>query len=175
MNKDDGRIILISLSIVCFILLYSTFAFYVMEESEKGKRIVIQKKYDEVTTVKQDLEAKLKESDMLTVELKTRLKTQEDTIAATTKALEEEKTANNGNMLKLQERDSEIHGMKAALENEKAEKESILKKIEKTNEENINLKAQLDNMLKTKEEIDKKAKELIEKEGVSLGTIVVAR
>ena len=63
--------------------------------------------------------------------------------------------------------------MKMSLENERAEKDSILKKIEKTNEENINLKAQLDNLLKTKEEIDKKAKELIEREGVSLGTIVV--
>ena len=130
MNKDDSRIIFISLSIVCFILLYATVAFYVMEESEKGKKIVLQKKYEELTTVKQDLEAKLKESEMLSVELKTRLKTQEDTIAATTKALGEEKAASDSNMLKLQERESEIHGIKANLENEKAEKESILKKIE---------------------------------------------
>ena len=116
MNKDDSRIIFISLSIVCFILLYSTVAFYVMEESEKGKKIVLQKKYEELTTVKQDLEAKLKESEMLSVELKTRLKTQEDTIAATTKTLGEEKAASDRNMLKLQERESEIHGIKANLE-----------------------------------------------------------
>ena len=108
MNKDGGKIVLISLSIVCFILLYSTIAFYVMEEGEKGKKNVLQKKYDEVTIVKQDLEAKLKETEMLTVELKTRLKTQEDTITTMTQRLDEEKAANGRNMLKLEDRESEV-------------------------------------------------------------------
>ena len=44
MNKDGGRITLISLSVVCFILLYSTVAFYVMVEGEKTKRHIIEKK-----------------------------------------------------------------------------------------------------------------------------------
>ena len=67
----DNKLVIIALSIVCFILLYSTIAFYVMEEGERGKKKILQKKFDEITSVKQDLEAKLKESEMLTVELKT--------------------------------------------------------------------------------------------------------
>ena len=173
MNKDGSKVVLIALSVVCFILLYSTVAFYIMEEGEKGKKNALQKKFDEVTAVKQGLEAKLKEAEMLTVELKTRLKTQEETIDTMTKSIDEAKSENNRNFIKLQSRENEIRAMKTKLENEKAEKDSLLKKIEKANEDYLNLKVQLENMLKTKEEIDRKAKELVEKEGVSLGTIVV--
>ena len=173
MNKDGGKIWIISLSIICFILLYSTMAFYVMEESEKGKKIVLQKRFDEVTAVKQTLETQLKEAEMANVELKTRLKTQEETIASITQNLEEAKSENSKNLFKLQGRENEIRGMKTRLANENIEKESLLKKIEKADAECINLKSQLDNILKTREETEKKAKESLEKEGVSLGTIVV--
>jgi hypothetical protein len=37
------------------------------------------------------------------------------------------------------------------------------------------MKFQLENLMKTKEELEKKAKEIAEKEGVSLGTVVIKR
>ena len=75
--------------------------------------------------------------------------------------------------MKLQEHEDEIRALRSKLENEEAEKESLLKKVEKANEDYLSIKVQLENTLKTKEEMEQKAKELVEKEGVSLGTIVV--
>jgi chromosome segregation ATPase len=110
---------------------------------------------------------------MLTVELKATLAAQEEPITTMTARLDEERRENNTALIKLQGRENEIRAMKSRLENERVEKESLLKKIEMANEDCLNMKLQLENMVKTKEEMDRKAKELIEKEGVSLGTIVV--
>jgi len=172
MNKNGGKVVWISLSVVCFILLYSTVAFYVMEETEKGRKNTLQKKLDEISAVGQGLEAKCKESEALTVELKTRLKSQEDTIAEASRHLDEEKSANTANLLKLQARENEIRAMKTRLENANAEKEGILKNLDKANKDYLEMKAQAEH-LKTKENMEKKAKEAVEREGVSLGTIVV--
>jgi len=174
MNKDS-RVALISLSVVCFILLYSTVAFYVMEEGEKGKKIVLQKKLGDMTAEKQELEMKLKEVETLSVELKARLKTQEDTIADMTKSLGDEKDANTANLLKLKSHEDGIKAMEARLESEIAEKENLVKRITKLTEDYQSIRSQSENENKTKEETDKKAKETMEKEGVSLGTIVVDR
>ena len=173
MNKDGNKVVWIALSVICFILLWATVTFYAMEENERGKKNVLQKRFDEITVIKEDLAAKLKEAEALTVELKTRLKTQEDTIATTTEQLTEERSANNRNLLKLQGRENEIRSMNAKLQDEVVQKNDLLKKIEKTNEEYLNLKSQLENASKTKEDNEKKAKETSEREGVSLGTIVV--
>jgi len=175
MNKDGNRIVLIALTVACFILLYSTVAFYVMEESEKGKRHALQKKVDEITVLRQDLEAELKETETLAIELRARLTTQEDTISNMTKALDEERHANNTNLFKLKERENEIRAMRAKIDNEKAEKDNLLKKLEAANEECLGIKAQLENDLKSKAEEDVKAKEISEREGLSLGTVVVGR
>ena len=173
MNNSSNKIVVIALSVVCFILLYSTIAFYVMEETEKGKKNGLQKKFNEITLVKEDLETKLKDIETMNVELKTRLKSQEDTISSMTERIEIQKKENMQNIFKLQARGNDIRGMRAKIENERIEKESLLKKIEKANEEAVNLKLQLDNLTKTGQEADKNAKDIAEKEGVSLGTIVI--
>ena len=173
MNKDGGRVTLISLSVVCFILLYSTVAFYVMVEGEKAKRHVLQKKFDEVTIAKQDLESKLKESEALTVELRTRLKTQEETITLATQRLDEMTGTNNRNLFKLQARENEIRSMRARISGAVAEKDVLTARLAKASEDYINLRSQIENSSKTKEEIDRKAKETAEREGVSLGTIAM--
>lgn len=169
----DNKLVVIALSIICFILLYATIAFYVMEEGEKSKKNVLQARLNEMIIVKQDLETKLKDAEMVTVELKTRLSSQENTIASMTQHLEELKAENNRNIITIRDRDDEIRSVKAKLEDEKTEKDSILKKLEKMNEDYLAAKFQLEGLLKTREEMDRKAKELLEKEGVSLGTIVV--
>ncbi|MDO8525266.1 MAG: hypothetical protein Q7S07_02115 [Candidatus Omnitrophota bacterium] len=173
MNKDGNRVILISISVVCFILLYSTAAFYVMEEGEKAKRHVVEKSLGEITLVKQELETKLKDAETLTVELKTRLKAQEDTIAQTIEQLNVEKTANSKNLLKLRSRENEIRAMKAKLESEKALKDALSASLAKANEDYLAIKAETYSASKTKEEEDNKAKEKAAREGMSLGTIVV--
>ena len=173
MNKDGGRITLISLSVVCFILLYSTVAFYVMVEGEKAKRHVLQKNLDEATSANQELESKLKESAALAVELKTRLKTQEETITLTTQHLDEATNANNRSLLKLQARESEIRSMEAKITAAAAEKADLTAKLAKASEDYLALKTQIENSSRTKEDMEKTAKETAEREGVSLGTIVV--
>ncbi len=173
MDKDGGKVALISLSIACFLLLYSTVAFYVMEEGEKGKKNALQKKLDEITVLKQGTDVKLKDADALTVELKTRLKTQEETIADITKKLDEEKQTNAAGSLKLGERENEMRGLKVDLENSKAQAADLARKIAKANDDYLKIKLQMDNMSKAKEDAAVKSKEILEKEGVSLGTVVV--
>jgi len=168
MNKGTGRVTAISLSVICFILLYSTVTFYVMEEGEKGKRGALQKRFDEVTAVKQDLDSKLKEMDAAAAELKDRLKSQEDTIAAMTKRLDELKGENGKNLSRLQESEGALKGANAALQSERA---ANAEKLDKLNAECANLKSQLKGLLKDKESADEKVKT----EGVSLGTIVMDR
>ncbi len=173
MNKDGNRVVLISISVICFILLYSTVAFYVMEEGEKSKRHVAEKKLGEVTLAKQDTEAKLKDAETLAIELKTRLKAQEDTITGITEQLNAEKASNNKNLFKLQARENEIRAMKAKLESETALRDALSVKLTKANEDYLAIKSQTDSSSKTKEEEDNKAKDKAAREGMSLGTIVV--
>ena len=63
--------------------------------------------------------------------------------------------------------------MKTKVEYIRAEKEYAVKSLEKLNEEYLNMKFHLENLIKTKEELEVKAKELSEKEGVALGTVVI--
>jgi chromosome segregation ATPase len=171
MIKDGNKAVVISLILACFILLYATVAFYTMEESEKGKKKALQKRFDEVITVKQDLETKLKDADTLNIELKTRLTTQEETIAKITGQLEEEQKSNNDNVASLRVREDELRSLKTQLETEKAAKADLQKKCDQANAEYLNLKARVEDSLKAKENMDTKAKEQTEREGVSLGTI----
>ena len=173
MNKDGNKVVWIALSVACFILLWATVTFYAMEESERGKKNALQKRFDDVTVVKDGLTVKLKEAEALAVELKTRLKTQEETIATTTEQLTEERNANNKNLLKLQGRENEIRAMETKLQDAALQKNDLLKKIEKVSQDYANLKTQLENESKAKDDNEKKAKETAEREGVSLGTIVV--
>ena len=61
------------------------------------------------------------------------------------------------------------------MEDAKTEKGEALKNLEKTNEAYLGMKFQLENLMKTKEELEKKASEITEKEGVSLGTVIIKR
>jgi len=89
------------------------------------------------------------------------------------KDLEEEKKTNGVNVAKIREEESEIQRLKAKIEEVKAEKQGVMTDLEKLNERHLSMKFQLENLLKTKEELENSAKELAEKEGVSLGTVVI--
>ena len=51
--------------------------------------------------------------------------------------------------------------------------EEAIADLEKLNERFLSMKFQLENLMKTKEELEVKAKEIVEQEGVSLGTVVI--
>jgi chromosome segregation ATPase len=172
MNKD-GKVFLIFLSITTVILLYSTIILFVIKESEKDKKMVLQKRLDEITVLKQDLESKVREIELANAEMKASLKIQEEKANMLSQRLDDEKSASGKYASQVQQREIEIQSLKSRLSEEKSEKDSLLGRIEKMNEEYLRLKFQLENMLKTKEEMDKRASELAEKEGVSLGTIVI--
>lgn len=169
----DNKLLIISLSIIGIILLCATITLFVSKESEKDKRIATQKHLDEVIVAERNLEAKLKDAEIMNVEMKTNIKSQDEKIATLLKSLDEVKTANADLTAKIQEREVEAQNLKSKLEEERIEKEDLLKRHEKLNEDYLNLKFQLENLLKMKEELEKKVKELAEKESVSLGTVVI--
>ena len=164
---------LILLSGAAIILLCSTIALYFVKENEREKKVAVQKTLGESLAAKQNLEERLREIELANAEMKANIASQEEKVGALSRSLEEEKAVSAGNLAKIQEKGAEIEKLKSRLEEERAEKEGLLSRLEKLNEEYLNLKFQLQNLLKTREELEEKAKELVEKEGVSLGTIVI--
>jgi chromosome segregation ATPase len=159
--------------ITIILLLFTTIFLYITKESERDKRISLQKQIEELTIKGQSFEAKLKETEIANAQMAAGIKFQEEKINMLAKGLEDEKAVNGKTTAKIQEKEFEIQSLKAKIEEIKADKRGIAKDLEKLYEHHLNMEFQLDNLVKTKEELEKKAKELSEKEGVSLGTVVI--
>lgn len=171
-NRNEN--ILSGVLLIGVILLLSTaIVFYLMKESEKEKRITLQRQVDTLSIEKQNLETKLKESEIATAQAESNIKFQDEKISILNKEIEDEKTANSKYAMKIQEKELELHALKMKIEESRAQKQEAEKKLERINEDYLNMKFQLENIMRTKEELEKKAKEIAEKEGVSLGTVVV--
>lgn len=171
--SKNVKMVLISLSGLCLILLYTTLSFYNLKENESGKRSALQKTLDETNLAKGHLEDELKERERENAELENNVKSYEEKVTILSQRLEEEKIANNRSLAKVQEKESEIDRLKSELEEEGLEKEELLKRLERLNEDYLNIKAQLEAMLKAIEDKEKKVKEPSKEEGISLGTIVI--
>jgi chromosome segregation ATPase len=174
MNKET-RAYIIFLAIAYLLLCYSSVSLFILKENEKDKRISVQKRLDEITAAKSELETKLKEAEAVNAEVRANIKFQEDKIALFTQRLEEERSTNARNGSKLQEKDIQIQNLKVRIEEERAEKSDMLKRLEKLSEDSLAMKVQLEYMMKTKEELEKKAKEMADRQDVSLGTIVISQ
>jgi len=159
--------------ITIILLLFTAIFLYITKESEKDKRMGLQKQVEELTIKEQVFEAKLKETEIANVQMAASIKFQEEKISMLAKGLEDEKEARGKNLASIQAKETEVQILKAKIEDIKAEKEDLLKRLEKFNEEYLNMKFHLENLIKTKEELEIKAKELSEKEGISLGTVIV--
>lgn len=174
MNKDD-KIFLIASFMVIILLLFAVGSLYLVKEHEKEKRTGLQRQVDALTIEKQNLEVRIKELEVSGAQAASSIKFQEEKISTLSKDLEDEKAAAGKQVTVLQEKEFEIQSLKSKIEELKAEKMEIQKGAEKLNEDYLNIKFQLENLIKTKEELEKKAKEIAEKEGVSLGTVVIKR
>jgi len=164
---------LIILAVVSGILLCSVVMLYSMKEAEKEKRVNVQRHLDEVLVAKQEIETKLRDAEIENSGIKANLKAEEEKLAVISKNLEDEKAAGAKTAAAAQEKDTEITYLKAKLAESNAERDKLLDDMQRLNEEQVRLKFYLENIMKTKEEMDKKAKEIAEKQGVSLGTIVI--
>ena len=173
MNKDGNT--LLTTYIIIIGLLFATVSLYMVKESEKDKRINLQKQVEELLSKEQDLDAKIKDMELANAQMAANTKFQEEKISMISKYLEDERAANSKNLAKMQEKEFEIQSLKAKIEEAKTDKESAASNLEKLNENYLNMKFQLENLLKTKEELEKKAKDVAEKEGISLGTVVIKR
>jgi len=159
--------------ITIILLLFTTIFLYVTKESEKDKRISLQKQVEELTVKGQVFEAKLKETEIANAQMAASIKFQEEKINMLAKGLEDEKEARSKNLASIQAKEVETQNLKAKIEEIRSQKEDVMKSLEKLNEEYLNMKFHLENLIKTKEELEAKAKELSEKEGISLGTVIV--
>lgn len=171
----DSRVYLIFLAIAYLLLIYSSVSLFIMKEAEKDKRVTLQKRHDDLTTVKQELETKLKEIESANAEIKANVRFQEDKIAMLTQRLEEERSQNARSFTRFQEKEIQIQNLKVRIDEEKAEKAGLIRQLEKMNADYLAMKVQLEYMIKSKEEVEKKAKEMAEKQDVSLGTIVITQ
>lgn len=166
--------ILSAISVVTIILLlFTTIFLYITRESERDKRMGLQKQVEELTIKGQNFEAKLKETEIANAQMAASIKFQEEKINMLVKGLEDEKEARSKSLASVQAKELETQSLKAKIEEIRAEKEGVMRNLEKLNEEYLNMKFHLENLIKTKEELEVKAKELSEKEGISLGTVIV--
>lgn len=172
MNREE-KAFLIASFVVIALLLFTVGMLYMIKESERDKRINLQRQLDSLTVEKQGLESKLKEMEIASAQAESTIKFQEEKIGMLSKSLDEEKGSNGKNLTKLQEREFEIKSLKTKIEEVKADKQAALKDLEKLYEHHLKLEVELENLTKTKEDLEKKAKEIAEKEGVSLGTVVI--
>ena len=169
----EGKTLSAILFTTIILLLFTTIFLYITKESERDKRIGLQKQIEEMTVKGQSFDAKLKETEIANAQMSASIKFQEEKINMLAKEVEDEKAVNSKNTVKIQEKEFEIQNLKAKIEEIKTEKRGIARDLEKLYEHHLNMEFQLENLLKTKEELEKKAKELVEKEGISLGTVIV--
>ena len=174
MNKDD-KIFLIASFMVIILLLFAVVSLYMAKESEKEKRTNLQRQVDGLSVEKQNLEAKVRDLELTGIQTASSIRFQEEKISALAKDLEDEKAVVAKNITALQAKEFEIQSLKTRIEEMKAEKLDMQKNAEKLNEDYLNIKFQLENLIKTKKELEKKARAIAEKEGVSLGTVVIKR
>lgn len=174
MDKDSN-VFLTASFIVIIMLLFAVGSMYMIKESEKDKRINLQKQVDSLLIEKQNLEIKLKDAEVANIQISSNIRLQEEKINALAKELEGQKTINDKNAAKLREKEMETQNLKDRIEEVRGERLDALKTLDRLNEAYLNLKFQLENLMKTKEELEDKAKEIAEKEGVSLGTVVIKR
>jgi chromosome segregation ATPase len=170
---NENKVLSVISFVTIMLLLFTTIFLYITKESEKDKRVSLQKQVDELTIKGQNIESKLKEAEIASAQMSASIKFQEDKINMLTRALEDEKAVGVKNVAKIQEREFEMQALKAKMEEMKTDKRGIAKEMEKLYEHHMSLEFQMENLLKTKEELEEKAKELTEKEGVSLGTVVI--
>ncbi|MFA5500420.1 MAG: hypothetical protein WC404_05020 [Candidatus Omnitrophota bacterium] len=174
MNKDD-KIFLIASFMVIILLLFAVVSLYMAKESEKEKRTNLQRQVDGLSIEKQNLEAKVRDLELTGIQTASSIRFQEEKISALAKDLEDEKAVVAKNITALQAKEFEIQSLKTRIEEMKAEKLDMQKNAEKLNEDYLNIRFQLENLIKTKKELEKKARAIAEKEGVSLGTVVIKR
>jgi len=172
MNKD-GVVLSITSFVVIILLLFTTVFLYITKESERGKRIGLQKQVEELTMKGQNFEAKLKEAEITNAQMAASIKFQEEKIDMLAKGLEDEKEARGKGLADIRAKEIEAQRLKAKIEVIREDKEDVMKRLEKLNEEYLNMKVHLENLIKTKEKLEIKTKELSEKEGISLGTVIV--
>jgi chromosome segregation ATPase len=172
MNKD-GNTLVTALIAVILALLMAVAVLYMMREGEKDKKTALQRQVDGLLAQQQNLEGRIKEMEIAEAQNSANMKFQEEKINMLTRQIEEEKASNDRMLARMQEKDIEIHNLRVKLEGAKAEKEEAVKKGERLNEDYLQMKFQLENLMKTKEELEKRAKDIAEKEGVGLGTVVI--
>lgn len=164
---------LIILAVISGILFCSVLLLYNMKETEKEKRLNVQRNLDEVITAKKEIETKLQDTEVENSGIKAMLKQAEEKVIVLSTDLDNEKASVATAAAVLKEKDAEITTLKTKLTESNAEREKLLEDMQRLNEEQIRLKFYLENIMKTKEEMEKKAQEIADKQGVSLGTIVI--
>ncbi|MDO8535934.1 MAG: hypothetical protein Q7S30_02870 [Candidatus Omnitrophota bacterium] len=170
---NEGKVLSAISFIIIVLLLFTTIFLYITKESEKDKRISLQRQVEELTIKGKNFEDKLKETEITNAQMAASIKFQEEKINMLVKGLEDEKEARARSIASMQAKEIEAANLKAKIDEVKAQKEDVMRSLEKLNEEYLNMKFHLENLIKTKEELEVKAKELSEKEGVSLGTVIV--
>ena len=167
------KILLISLSVICIILLGTAAVLYSMKEGEKTQKLSFQKRLGEVTNVKEDLEKKFKDAEDVNTEMGNNIKSIKEKLAAVSQQLGEEKAAHTKTTARLRKKEFDVRSISSKIEIANVEKENLLKEMEKLNNDYSSMKFMLENLTKAKEALEKKVKELSEKENISLGTVVI--
>lgn len=175
MRRDTGNIdiFLIISSAAAIMFLVFTVVLYGAKEREKNDRVNAQNRLDKTLSAKEKVDLELREAEIENAAAKANLKAADDKLEALSRRLEELVASDIEKTSVIKQKDETVSRLKADLEELRAERDRLVVDLEKSSYDYRQLKVYLDNVMKTNEEMDRKAKEISERYGVSLGTIVL--
>jgi hypothetical protein len=172
-KNDNGRLIITVLVITSAIFLASTAALYVLRQSEIDKRVVAEKKLEDLTLEKAKLTKELGEMTVIKSELEVKLSGAEEKTKSLEDQLGTEKKSSEAIYGQLENEKKESRKLVDDLMKAKEEKEQITLSLADAKSQCEVLKVQLYSIQQAKEILENKLKEMMTKSEVELEKIVV--
>ena len=163
-----GLLILASIFFLCV-----TLALFVMHGSEKGKRIFLEERLDEILAANTKLEKDFDEIRFINKDLENKLSSSRQQLKSLSESHAREKESRELLMSDLEKQKEEAQRLMGEIASEREGKEGLVEKLAQAESDYERLRGQLAMIIKAKETLEKKVKEIISKKGVELEKIVV--
>lgn len=173
MNKNL-KIGIVLLLVASVLFLCSTVAFFIMKESEKEKRIYLEKDLEELMIAKDAIASDLEEIKITKNKLEIQLSSAKEEAERVARDLAREKEAKGLIESQLDQEKRRSDELMADVMKEKEERLSLVHRLSGAEEAYRDLKGQFDIMVEAKETLEHKLKDMMAKRGVELQRIEVS-
>lgn len=172
MNKNL-KIGLVLLIIASVSFLCSTVAFFILKESEKEKRLYLEKELKETIAERESIAKDLEEIKILKRDLESKLSSAQEEAKRISEELAKEKEARGLIASQLGEEKKRSDTLMADVMKEKEERLTLVHQLARAGDSYRQLKEQFDLLVEAKETLEDKLKEMMAKKGVELEKIEV--